>query len=332
MSATLSAEQNGSSPMSAAQIPLPPSTARSSSSHHQTASPVDATGKAEEKNGPTLQESWEKLLSAVMEYDDVMVKNWKEDIDTLLVFVRLPFYCHEDFLMLEQAGLFSAVVTAFVIESYQWLSEDPADATVTLLTQISMQFNASQTVLPERLQFTLDASSVRINCWWFLSLIFSLTSALFGLLCKQWLRAQQRDPPSRSPAEALALRQMRRDSFEKWGLSPFLSVLPILLEVTLLLFFVGILDLLWARRPIPFALCFVSVMLSAGLYFTTTFLPTLALLWKSDQLSYHLICPYKSPQAWAVYQLLVKALLALDDIPFINILDMGGEIDSLRME
>ncbi|KAI3608478.1 hypothetical protein WG66_000948 [Moniliophthora roreri] len=285
MSATLSAEQNGSSPMSAAQIPLPPSTARSvredearpmyqSSSHHQTASPVDATGKAEEKNGPTLQESWEKLLSAVMEYDDVMVKNWKEDIDTLLVF----------------------------------------------------------TVLPERLQFTLDASSVRINCWWFLSLIFSLTSALFGLLCKQWLRAQQRDPPSRSPAEALALRQMRRDSFEKWGLSPFLSVLPILLEVTLLLFFVGILDLLWARRPIPFALCFVSVMLSAGLYFTTTFLPTLALLWKSDQLSYHLICPYKSPQAWAVYQLLVKALLALDDIPFINILDMGGEIDSLRME
>ncbi|EEB99793.1 hypothetical protein MPER_00435, partial [Moniliophthora perniciosa FA553] len=49
-----------------------------------------------------------------------MVKGWRDDIDTLLVF----------------AGLFSAVVTAFAIESYQWLDEDPADTTVALLTQL----------------------------------------------------------------------------------------------------------------------------------------------------------------------------------------------------
>ncbi|EEB99753.1 hypothetical protein MPER_00492, partial [Moniliophthora perniciosa FA553] len=103
------------------------------------------------------------------------------------------------------AGLFSAVVTAFLIESYQWLSEDPADTTVTLLTQISMQLNASQTTLPERPQFEPEASSIRINCFWFLSFIFSLTSALFGLLCKQWLREHQRDLPTRTPGEALAL-------------------------------------------------------------------------------------------------------------------------------
>uniref|UniRef100_A0A0W0EXN4 DUF6535 domain-containing protein n=1 Tax=Moniliophthora roreri TaxID=221103 RepID=A0A0W0EXN4_MONRR len=54
--------------------------------------------------------------------------NWKEDIDTLLVF----------------AGLFSAVVAAFAIESYQWLSENLADATVALLVQISAQFNGTQ--------------------------------------------------------------------------------------------------------------------------------------------------------------------------------------------
>ncbi|EEB96472.1 hypothetical protein MPER_04389, partial [Moniliophthora perniciosa FA553] len=77
-----------------------------------------------------VQEGQEQLHSQSKKYDEGMVKNWKEDIDTLLVF----------------AGLFSAVVTAFLIEAYQWLSEDPADTTVMLLTQISMQLNTSQTV------------------------------------------------------------------------------------------------------------------------------------------------------------------------------------------
>ncbi|EEB98286.1 hypothetical protein MPER_02234, partial [Moniliophthora perniciosa FA553] len=79
----------------------------------QAQQPADTTEKPEEKKGPTVQRSWEKLMAEVEKYDDGMVKNWKEDIDTLLVF----------------AGLFSAVVTAFLIESYQWLSEDPADTT-----------------------------------------------------------------------------------------------------------------------------------------------------------------------------------------------------------
>ncbi|ESK93821.1 hypothetical protein Moror_13071 [Moniliophthora roreri MCA 2997] len=292
------------------QIPLPPS-AQSVQGGRPTSYPgtasqqAYATGKTEERKGPAVQQSWEELMAEVEKYDEGTVKSWKEDIDTLLVF----------------AGLFSAVVTAFLIEAYQWLSEDPADTTVLLLTQIFMQLNASQTILPERPKFEPDASSIRINCWWFLSLVFSLTSALFGLLCKQWLREQQRDPPTRTPAEALALRQIRRDGFEKWGMSLFLSVLPILLEVALLFFFVGILDLLWARHPIPFAFCLFAVVLSAGLYLVTTFLPVLAFFShfrKPDEYPYHFICPYKSPQAWAVYQLLFKALHALRKLPSIE--------------
>ncbi|EEB97278.1 hypothetical protein MPER_03445 [Moniliophthora perniciosa FA553] len=132
---------------------------------------------AEEKKGPTVQQSWEKLTLEVERYDDGMVKNWKEDIDTLL------------------AGLFSAVVTAFLIESYQWLSEDPADTTVALLIQISMQLNTSQTVtmFPKRPDFEPDAPSIRINCFWFLSLVFSLTSALFGLLLASRTTARPAD-------------------------------------------------------------------------------------------------------------------------------------------
>ncbi|KAI3613805.1 hypothetical protein WG66_013570 [Moniliophthora roreri] len=84
-----------------------------------------------------------------------------------------------------------------------------------------------------------------------------------------------------------------RDSFEKWGVLAFLSALPILLEVASMLFFVGVLDLLWDRH------CLL-------------FLPALTV--PGDQqkkieyrvfnkLSYQLIRPYKSSQVWGVYYL-----------------------------
>ncbi|KAI3614343.1 hypothetical protein WG66_000277 [Moniliophthora roreri] len=306
----MSAEQNAASSLSAAQIPSILED-QPLLNHGAISQSVDATGKVEEKKGPTVEQSWEKLMAEVAKYDSGMVKDWKEDIDTLLVF----------------AGLFSAVVTAFVIESYQWLSEDPTDTTVAILVQISMQLNTSQSIIPERVQFEPDASSIRINCFWFLSLVFSLTSALFGLLCKQWLREHQRDPLTRTPAQALALRQLRRDSLERWGVSSFLSALPILLEVALLLFFVGVLDLLWNRQSrIPFAICSVAVILSAGSYLVTAFLPTLAIPrgdhWSKiiggrfNELSYQFICPFKSPQAWAIYNLTRNAFRPLLEIHF----------------
>ncbi|KAK7037843.1 hypothetical protein VNI00_010804 [Paramarasmius palmivorus] len=268
-----------------------------------------AEGKAEGKK-LTVDDSLEKILKATEKFDEELVKGWRDDIDTLLVF----------------AGLFSAVVTAFLIESYQKLEEDPADKTVVLLEHlVSFQRNASQALTADPIPpFQPDASTIRINCFWLLSLIFSLTSALFGLLCKQWVREFQRDTPTSTPAEALALRQLRRDSFEKWNVPAFLAALPILLEIALILFFAGILDLLWGLHRIPFLVSLVAVGLSAGLYFITTLLPTLTMprnlkmdiKWQRfEKLSYQFICPYKSPQAWLFYRFVCKILHPLSKFP-----------------
>ncbi|KAK7030320.1 hypothetical protein VNI00_014242 [Paramarasmius palmivorus] len=284
----------------------------------------DGEKKRKEERTPEEKEKWkkevvepayEKLQAEVKKYDDGMALGRRDDIDTLLVF----------------AGLFSAIVTAFLIESYQWLSED---TTVIILTQISQQLNGTQS---EPAPFTPDASSIRINCFWFLSLIFSLTSALFGLLCKQWLREHQHDVPTRTAAENLALRQLRRDSFEKWGVASFLSALPILLEIALVFFFVGVLDLLWTLQPVVFGICLAAISLTVGLYVLTTILPTITLprdqaqfidtqdekkfyIHHHDfgQLAYQFISPYKSPQAWAVYKLVTTLPKPLLCFPFIN--------------
>lgn len=127
---------------------------------------------------------WTAMAGHIREADRAKIEDFEEDIDTLLVF----------------AGLFSAVLTAFIIESYKTLQVDPADATVQLLQQISMQLNSfavngnyiNATIpLPSTSEpFTPAPSAVRINGFWFASLILSLIAASFSMLVKGWLQVE----------------------------------------------------------------------------------------------------------------------------------------------
>jgi hypothetical protein len=91
-----------------------------------------------------------------------------------------------------KAGLFSASLTAFIIESYKTLISDSGDFTVQLLSQISQQLAAAangstfQTSTPAH--FVPSASSLVCNALWFISLGLSLTCALIATLLEQWAR------------------------------------------------------------------------------------------------------------------------------------------------
>ncbi|KAK1219169.1 hypothetical protein PQX77_018127 [Marasmius sp. AFHP31] len=268
----------------------------------------DNAKKASNPQEPTLEKSWEVIMKEVTSLDDGLVGGWKEDIDTLLVF----------------AGLFSAVVTAFTIESYQWLQEAPEDTTVALLKQISQQMNG--TSVPEPDTFAVSSSDVAINVLWFLSLIIALVDALFALLCKQWLREHRRHTHTRTPGEALALRWLRHQSLEKWRVPAILASLPMLLELALFLFLAGLLELLWTRHRVLFSIATVVVAFAAAFYFGTTIIPAIDIARQALQVTedlwverrYHkvyspssfimglppmeYICPYKSPQAWVACQ------------------------------
>ena len=91
-----------------------------------------------------------------------------------------------------KAGLFSAVVTAFIIESYKGLKQDPGDVANDLLLRILAQLegNTNGTTPTQSLTiptFTPSTSAVRVNILWFLSLIFSLATVLIGIIALQWL-------------------------------------------------------------------------------------------------------------------------------------------------
>ncbi|KAK1220489.1 hypothetical protein PQX77_016739 [Marasmius sp. AFHP31] len=272
----------------------------------------DESRMATESDGtkPTLEKSWEVVMKEVDSLDDGHVKGWKEDIDTLLVF----------------AGLFSAVVTAFTVESYQWLEEQPEDTTVALLKQISWK-QINGTAPPDPQPFEISTSVVCINVLWFLSLVIALVDALFALLCKQWLREHSRHTHTRTPNEALALRWLRNQSLERWHVPTILASLPMLLELALFLFLAGLLELLRTRHPILFGIATGVIVLTALFYIGTTIIPSVNIIRQALQVTPALrymrtgkvtayppvdfimslptleyTCPLKSPQAWATFR------------------------------
>ncbi|KAI0791800.1 hypothetical protein C8Q75DRAFT_805401 [Abortiporus biennis] len=156
---------------------------------------------------------WSALSRTIRRYDEAKISDCKEDIDTLLVF----------------AGLFSAVVTAFVLESFKML--EPNNSTVTAASQ----FDSSQ--------FEPSFAALRINILWFSSLVFSLTTASLSMLVKQWLR-EYMVQECISPQERSRIRHFRYSRFKKWRVLQLAGALPLLLHLALLLFFIGLSDFL----------------------------------------------------------------------------------------
>lgn len=215
---------------------------------------------------------------------------------------------------MNQAGLFSAVVTAFVVQSYQNLQEDP---NLVLLNQIAYSIQILNTASSNSSQSTstlgsssLDptASSTRINIVWFLSLILSLTTVLFGIVALQWIREHQRYTQSVNSKRAVAMFRMRTKGLEAWYVPQIFTGLPLLLQASLVLFFVGIVDFLFALNRIVAIPVAVLVALTLLFIITTTVLPTfqlfsLATFIPSSNSNIPTECPYKSPQSWAFLQL-----------------------------
>jgi hypothetical protein len=141
---------------------------------------------------PSLDQHWTTLVNHCKETDEEMFKNWDEEINALLVFVsrRLPSVvdrCSHHI----QAGLFSAVLTAFVVESYQLLQPDNESASAQALYAISLQLRAlslgnGSTALPFiPNNEPTPTSAIVLNTLWFIALAASVVSAFFGILVKQ---------------------------------------------------------------------------------------------------------------------------------------------------
>jgi len=213
-----------------------------------------------------------------------------------------------------KAGLFSAVVTAFIIESYKALKQDPSEVLLSrILAQLEGRVNGTD--IPTTPRFTPTHSDIRVNILWFLSLIFSLATVLVGIIALQWLREHLRPHTDLEPQIAFSLHHLNVESVDRWYLPQIFTALPLLLQLALVLFLVGVIEFLWSLNStvaIPIA---VAVGLSLSFLLWTTVLPTMqALLLFLPRLPWGNMprspCPYRSPQSWAFHRS-VQPLVAI---------------------
>jgi len=174
-----------------------------------------------------------------------------------------------------QATLFSAVLAAFVIESYKYLQADSAQSTVDVLQQIlsTLQANRSTVVdtqasVSRTQQFHPTASAVRVNSFWFAALVLSVSTSFLAILAKQWLFSFT-DRFSSDIETSGRQRQFRYDSLRTWRLPRVLSSLPILLHISLLLFFAGLVDFLLTINATVAIVAAAIISVPVFIYFAT---------------------------------------------------------------
>ncbi|KAF5342825.1 hypothetical protein D9758_013383 [Tetrapyrgos nigripes] len=192
---------------------------------------------------------WNMYISQAQEYDRALIESWKSDMDGMLLF----------------SALYSAVLAAFIIESYKNLQEDPASTTSDLLVQMSRQLallsNGTVSTFEEPTSFHPTASSLICNLLWFLALALALTCSLLATFVQQWTRDFLHKTTMR-PSPVVQARVLAFSYFglQRFGMHTFVDTIPILLHISLFFFFAGLLAFL---LPVSFPLMYLMACVFA---------------------------------------------------------------------
>ncbi|KAL1712190.1 hypothetical protein EV715DRAFT_214145 [Schizophyllum commune] len=229
---------------------------------------------------------WRVMLDEGRANDAAMLQRFRDHLDVDLVF----------------AGLFSAVLTTFVVQTSQ-TPPKTGDTTVALLLEIIaiQRAWANNPRVDDVASFSLTPPSPSPSPWinrcWYLSLIFSLLAAFGAVVVRQWLQEYESEIPGPSKRRAL-VRHYRRVGLENYKVHLIVPILPILLHVSLLLFFIGL--TLYVRqfdRSMSNGIIALTVMIYL-VYLATNLMPI-----------FHPQCPYRSPLSTGA--IWVKALVSL---------------------
>ncbi|KAF8684193.1 hypothetical protein RHS04_01528 [Rhizoctonia solani] len=143
------------------------------------------------------------------------------------------------------AGLFSAVVTAFLIESYKNLKSDADAALVTAVSARRIvdlfEANISREPPPPRNPlpvidvdgFRPSRNDVVINTLWFFSLALSMSVALIAMLVKEWNDVYRRGNRFTPYYVQARTRQARYKRLKKWGVRKIVRILPVIMHIAL---------------------------------------------------------------------------------------------------
>ena len=175
--------------------------------------------------------------------------------------------------------MFAAVLTSFLIDSLQNLQPDPAQQSVyyqqqsvAMLAQISQQIASvvpqvpvPSTPPPPFPEFHPSASNIRVNAYWLVGLVCSLSAALFATLVQHWVRSYME--VFRRYDHPLKRARFRQFFFEGTSsIRAIAAAVPLLIRISLLLFFLGLSDSLLSFNKIIGVITIVPICCCCGFF------------------------------------------------------------------
>ncbi|KAF9002346.1 hypothetical protein BDQ17DRAFT_1280621 [Cyathus striatus] len=236
---------------------------------------------------------WSMYNDEAKRVDTSMTNSWKGDMDSILLF----------------AGLFSAALTAFLVEAYQKLQPDSGDDTVALLSQLllvqhaiavngSGGYTGPQPVLPIDLSFSPPTSIVVCNVFWFLSLGFSLSAALAAIFVQQWTRSYLKKIHCASAKRRARMRMYLFAGIQRFHVETIVGFIPTFLHVSLFLFYGGAVAFFTDYNVIIFYVHIAILSFLVALYLMATLLPL-----------FHYDSPFHTPISHAIWSFMQGVML-----------------------
>ena len=249
------------------------------------------------------------------EYDKEFLKKYDEDLNTTLIFVSLVSNFTECVLTISQAGLFSAVASAFIIQVDPQLKPDSGDETAALLRVLIYKIDNTSfgNDVPTLPQWTgPPRAMVDVQTTLFASLALSLLSAFLAMLGKQWLNRYDSTDMRGSAIERSQNRQRKLDGIVTWSFDPVMESLPLMLQVALLLLGCALSRYLW-DTSITVASVVLGITSFGALFYV--FIVAAGTAFES--------CPYQTPASRVLHYLGPKLHL---DIPSVISSVVGNAI------
>ena len=150
-----------------------------------------------------------------------------------------------------QAALFAGFLSSFLIELLGRLEPDPIDIIQdVLIYQTQMMRNSTLgPYVPS--DFSPPEHIVVVNALFYASLGVMLLAAFIAMLIKSWVREFDRGLRAMSlPEQRAKTREFRYLGMERWRLPEMVAILPLLIQISLLLFSIGlIVFLFYTSKP-----------------------------------------------------------------------------------
>ena len=196
-----------------------------------------------------------------------------------------------------QAGLFSAVSSAFIVNMQSSLSPSDSDTTIAILKILvnkidNNTFPAQEATVP--VWTGPSSTTIWIQTLAYASLSSSLLAAFGAMLAKQWLGHYKTSRFGRGALhERCQRRQQKFDGLETWHFSTILATLPIFLQLSLFFFGIALAANIWTLQHTVASV----IMATTGFGVIFTFFTVVSSLRSPD-------CPFQTPVSTISHRIL----------------------------